>query len=120
VGLWSGDARAEATAAALAPYGWRNFTDRMFARRVVGAVDRFSVISFIASLPGTDVGVVGPVEPAERRDERVDVLVRVLEDRHWRGLSLERLCAELMAALDEWQNERDAFHRDLRRLLEER
>jgi hypothetical protein len=118
VGVWSGDARVEATAAALAPYGWRDFTDRMLARRAVGAVDRCSVIGLIESLPGTAVGGVGPLEPAEPGDERVDVLLRVLGDRPWRGLLLDRLCVELVAALDEWQTERDGFHSDLRRLLE--
>jgi hypothetical protein len=120
VGLWSGDARVEAAAAELAPYGWRDFTDRMLARRVVGAVDRHGVTGFLTGLPGTDLGEAGPVEPADPGDERVDVLVRVLEDRHWRGLSLPRLCADLVGALDEWQTQRDAFHSDLRRLLEER
>jgi hypothetical protein len=120
VGLWSGDARVQASAAALAPYGWRNLTDRMLARRVVGAVDRCSVISLIESVPGAAVGVVGPVEAAEPGDERVEVLVRLLEERHWRGLSLDRLCGELVAALCAWQAQRDAFHSDLRRLMEER
>jgi hypothetical protein len=69
--------------------------------------------------PGAEVGAADPVEPAQPGDERVDVLVRVLEDRRWRGLALDRLCADLVAALDTWEVERAAFHRDLRRLLEE-
>jgi hypothetical protein len=120
VGLWSADARAGTVAAALAPYARRNFTNRMLARRVVGAVDRHSVLDLLSSVPGTDVGVAGPVEPAAPGDQRVEVLARVLEERQWRGLSLDRLCVDLMAALDEWQTGRDAFHRDLRRLLGER
>jgi len=115
VGVSSGDARVEATVAALAPYGWRDFTDRMVARRVVGAVDRCSVLGLIASLPGTEVGVVWPLEPAEPGDARVDVLARVLRDLPWRRLSLARLCVQLVAALDEWQTGRDALHSDLRR-----
>ena len=117
---WSADGRAAAIAAELAPYAWRGFTDRMLARRVVGAVDRHVVTAFLAGLPGTDVGLAGPVEPAQPGDERVDVLVRVVEARPWRRQSLDRLCADLTAALDAWRDERDAFHRDLRRLLEER
>ena len=117
---WSADARVAAIAAELAPYAWRDFTDRMLARRVVGAADRYSVVSFLTDLAGTDVGPVDPVEPAEPGDERVDGLVRVLEGRHWRGLSLDRLCDDLVVALDGWRARWDAFHHDLRRLLEER
>jgi hypothetical protein len=115
----SADGRRAAVTAALDPYVWRGLTDRMLARRVVGALDRHSVAVFLAGLPGTDVGAADPLEPAQPDDERVDVLVRVLEDRHWRGLALDRLCADLVSALDTWEVEREAFHRDLRRLLEE-
>jgi hypothetical protein len=116
----SADGRLAAIAAALGPYAWRGLTDRMLARRVVGALDRQSVVGFLTGLPGADVGAADPVEPAQPGDERVDVLVHVLEDRRWRGLALDRLCADLVAALDTWEVERGAFHRDLRRLLEER
>jgi hypothetical protein len=87
---------------------------------VVGAADRNSVHAFLAGLPGADVGVAGPVEPAPPEDERVDVVVRVLQTRHWREQSLDRLCADLVSALDTWQDDRNAWHLDLRRLLEER
>src|SRR5215210_2920259 len=33
-------------------------------RRVVGALDRHGVVAFLTGLPGTDVGVADPVEPA--------------------------------------------------------
>ena len=91
-----------------------------------GTADRHSVLDLVSSIPGTDVGPAGPagpagpVEPATPGDQRVEVLARVLEERHWRGLSRDRLCVDVMAALDEWQTGRDAFHRDLRRLLGER
>jgi hypothetical protein len=120
VGRWSADARVTTIAAQLAPYAWRDFTDRMLARRVVGAVDRFRVTSFLAGLAGTDVGPVDPVEPAHAQDERVDVLTWVLRGRHWRGLSLDRLCGDLLAALDDWHRQRDELDRELRRLLEDR
>jgi hypothetical protein len=120
VARWSTDGRTAAIAAELAPYAWRGLTDRMLARRVVGALDRHSVVAFLTGLPGTDVGAAEPVQPAEPGDERVDLLVGVLADRHWRGLALDRLCADLVAALDTWQAGRDAFHRDLRKLLGDR
>ena len=54
----AGDERAAAVADALAPYAWRELTDRMLARRVVGAVDRHSVVAFLKGVPGTDLGRV--------------------------------------------------------------
>jgi hypothetical protein len=105
-------------AATLAPYAWRQFTDRMLARRVVAAVDRHDVRHFLASIPGTDAGDPPPVEPADACDERVDALVLALEGLVWRGWSLARLCAELMTSLDDWHAERESLESDLRRLLE--
>lgn len=112
------DGRTAAVAAALAPYPWRGLTDRMLARRVVGALDRHDLDRFLAALPGTDVGPASPVEPAAPGDDRVDVLVGLLAGRPWRTWVLDRLCAELVRALDTWEAERETFHRDLRRLLE--
>ena len=120
VAPWSADARAAAVAAALAPYKWRDVTDRMLARLVVGAADRHGLIAFLTSLPGAEPGPVHPVEPTEPGDPRSDVLVRVLADRPWRQLSLDRLCTDLVAALDQWQAERDASHDDLWRPRRER
>jgi hypothetical protein len=117
---WSADARAAAVAEAVAPYRWRDLTERMLARLVVGATDRHGVTAFLESLPGTDPGPVGSADPTEPDDPRLDVLLAVLADRPWRGLTLDRICAELVAALDGWQAGRDAGHRDLRRPLEER
>jgi hypothetical protein len=105
---WWADARAAAVAEALAPFGWRDFTDRMLARRVVGAVDRYVVLRFVGSIPGADAGEAGPVEPADPGDARVDLLVRTLEARQWRGFSLDRLCADLVAALAAWQAARES------------
>jgi hypothetical protein len=120
VARWSADGRAAAIAAGLAPYAWRAFTSRMLARRVVGAVDRYAVVAFLSAIPGTDIRSAGPVEAAESGDERVDVLVRLLENRHWRATSLDWLCGDLTAALDLWQAEHESFHSGLRRLLDDR
>jgi hypothetical protein len=111
------DARVAAMSAALAPYPWRGFTDRMLVRRVIGAADRQAVASFVARIPGAQVHGAGPFEPAEPDDERVDALVRALEGRLWREWSLARLCIELMASLELWQAENEAFHAGLRQLL---
>ena len=92
----------------------------MLARRVVGVVDRQRVVSFLAGLPGTDVGAMDAVEPAEVGDERVDVLMCALDGRLWRGWSLAGLCAYLISTLDTWTAERESLDHDLRRLLEDR
>lgn len=113
-----GDERVAAVAAALAPYAWRELTERMLARVVVGATDRQSVVDFLTTVPGTDVGEVAAVEPAEAGDERVDALVAALDGQQWRGWSLGRLCTALLAWLELWHAEREAIEADLRRLLE--
>jgi hypothetical protein len=120
VARWPADPRVAEIAAQLAPYPWRDFTEQMLARRVVGAVDRVRVTAFLADLAGTDIGPVDPLEPAEPGDERVDVLTQVLRDRRWRGLALDRLSEVLLAALDGWYRDRDELDRGLRRLLGER
>jgi hypothetical protein len=105
-------------ASALAPYAWREFTDRMLGRRAVAAVDRYDVLRFLARIPGAEAWDSPPVEPADACDERVDALVLALEGQVWRGWSLARLCAELMTRLDDWHAERETLESGLRRLLE--
>jgi hypothetical protein len=95
-------------AAALAPFAWQCFTDEMLARRVIGAADQHVVVSLVSSVPGAEVGVLEPVEPAEPGDERIGVLLRALEGRLWRGLSLDRLCVDLVDSLAAWQAERES------------
>jgi hypothetical protein len=115
----AGDDRAVAVAAALAPYAWRELTERMLARRVVGASDQHGVRAFLTSVPGTDVGRVPPAEPADAGDHRVEALVTALEGQQWRAWSLARLCTDLLAWLQNWHQERESLDADLRRLLEE-
>jgi hypothetical protein len=107
-------------AAALAPYAWRNLTDRMLARCVVGAVDRHDVDEFLRGVPGTAVGGRAPLEPADADDERVSVLVTELAGQQWRRWSLDRLSAQLLAWLHAWHGRRDSLESELRRLSEER
>jgi hypothetical protein len=114
------DARGGAVAAALAPYAWRHLTDRMLARCVVGAVDRYDVGEFLGRVPGTVAGVTEPLTPVDADDVRVPALVTVLDGQQWRGWSLDRLSLHLLAGMDAWLARRDALETELRRLLEER
>jgi hypothetical protein len=102
-------ARVAAVATALESCPWREFTDRMLARRVVAAADRHDLVEFVTGLPGTDVGVLGPVDPADVGDARVEAVVRALLNRRWRGAALDRLCSDLVAAIDAWWTARDSF-----------
>lgn len=117
---WSADPRISAVAVALAPYAWQDLTERMLARRVLAAADSYRVVRLIDSVPGAAVGELGPVEPTENGDVRVDVLVGALEHRRWRGYAVERLCADLLAALDAWQAGRDSFDAGVRGLSDDR
>jgi hypothetical protein len=92
----------------------------MLARRAVAAVDRYVVLDFLHGLPGTVIGPVEALEPAEADDLRVDVLVRGLDGRQWRGWSLARVCGTVTSILDAWHRARDSDDTDLRRRLEDR
>jgi hypothetical protein len=107
-------------AAALAPYAWRDLTDRMLARRVVGVVDGHTVVRLLGDVPGADVGELPAAGPADAGDERVEFLVGILAGTRWRARSLGRLCADLQRALEEWAAARDSLEEALRRILEER
>jgi hypothetical protein len=113
------DERGAAVAATLAPYAWRELTERMLARLVVGATDRHSIVLLLRTVPGTDIGNISAMEPADAGDERVEVLVTALDGHQWRGWSLARLCTDLLAWLETWQAERESLETGLRRLLEE-
>jgi hypothetical protein len=115
-----GDERAGAVAAELAPYAWRDLTDRMLARCVVGVTDRHTVVRFLEDVPGADVGEHAQMAPADPADERVEFLVGALAGTQWRTWSLGRLCAQLQQALGTWTADRDSLERVLRRLLDER
>ena len=100
----------EGVTAALAPYAWRGFTEAMLARRVLGAVDQHVINDFVGTLPGAEIGLAGPPEPADPGDARVEALVLALEGRRWRRFSLDRVCADLVSLLTAWQAEHDLFH----------
>lgn len=117
---WSADPRAAAVIAEVAPYAWRGLTDAMLARRVVGAADRYSVVRLIHSVPGAAVGELHPLEPAASSDPRVRTLTASLRTRRWRDLSVDRVCAHLLAALDAWPAGRESSDPGLGRMLDDR
>ena len=100
------DPRVAAACAALGPYPWRGFTPEMLARRVLGATDRYGVTRLLATLPGAGEGPWGPVEPVEREDPRVDLLLELLASHRWTQLTLTGLCTRLVGVLDEWRERR--------------
>jgi hypothetical protein len=94
--------RVAAVCAALEPYPWQRFTSEMLARRVLGAVDRHGVLDLVAGIPGAHPGALGQVEPVDRDDERVEVLVEFLASHRWRAITLGALCRQLLGVLDAW------------------
>ena len=99
--------------AALAPCAWRELPERMLARRVIGALDRYVVLHFLSDVPGVDVGPVQAIDLAEADDARVDVLVGELDGRQWRSRSLVELAADLVASLEAWYAARGSLDPDL-------
>jgi len=90
----------EAVCAALRPYQWRSFTPELLARLLLAASDRQRVQGLLAGVPGAAVGTWDVLDPADRHDVRVSVLVEFLVSHHWTELSLGALCRELLARLD--------------------
>jgi len=109
VAPWSAGPRAAAIAAELAPYAWRDMTERMLARRVLASADRYGVVRLLHSVPGAAVGGWEPLATVADDDPRVDVLARPLRGRRWRARTVERVCVDLLAALDAWQAARESF-----------
>jgi hypothetical protein len=111
------DDRVASAVAALAPYRWREQTASMVARRVLAALDRYDVGQLLAAVPDAEEGAHGLLEPVPPRDERVDVLVELLEGRQWRAATLPALCRDLTAAHDAWVRDRAVLEAGLRELL---
>lgn len=114
----TGDEPAADIASALAPYAWRELTDRMLARWVVGVADHYTVVRLLGDVAGADVGAHSQVVPADAADERVEFLTGALAGTQWRAWSLGRLCAELHRALRAWTADRDSLESALERFLE--
>lgn len=89
----------EAVAAALDPFPWRSFTPEQVARRAVAARDRHALTDLLQAVAGSAVGGWEDLEPADRDDPRVAVLVALLGSQPWRAFSLHTLCRHLVALL---------------------
>jgi hypothetical protein len=88
-----------AACAALRPYQWRSFTPELLARLLLAASDRQCLHGLLVGVPGAAVGMWDVLDPADRHDVRVSVLVEFLVSHHWTELSLCALCRELLALL---------------------
>src|ERR1700710_2537167 len=86
----------------LEPFLWRALTSEMLARRVIGAMDRRCVLALLEATAGPGPGGSGDVEPTDRHDERVAVLVAFLAEHRWRTWTLSRLAQQLVGTLDTW------------------
>src|SRR3954471_11959490 len=91
----------QAAASALQPYRWRGFRPELLARTVVAANDRQHLRGLLAGFPGVTVGAWDPLEPADRDDVRLPGLVEFLSTHRWTELSLNTLCRQLLALLDQ-------------------
>jgi hypothetical protein len=108
-----------AVCAALEPYEWRSFTPQLLARCVLGALDRHRVLDLVADVSGAATGDPGPVEPAERGDVRVEVLVDFLTDHRWRTLTLAAVGGHLLNELGRWCRQRQRLGAQLGRLRDD-
>ena len=101
-GAGSRDERmVEAVRSALEPYQWRRFRPELLARSLLAARDRQLVLGLLRSVPGAAAGAWAALEPADRNDPRVTPLVGFLASHRWTELSLDAVCRELLARLDD-------------------
>jgi hypothetical protein len=94
------DELVEAASAALRPYQWRSFTPELLARLLVAANDRQRMRGLLIGVPGAAVGMWDVLDPADRHDVRISVLLEFLLSHHWTELSLGALCRELLTRLN--------------------
>jgi len=111
--------RVQAICAAIGPYGWRDLTTEMVARRLLGAVDRLLILEITGATPDASARDLACVEPAERSDDRIEPLVHLMASFRWRAMTLSRLVQLLLEALDQWWLRRDELEQGLARLLDE-
>src|SRR3954447_2275180 len=111
--------RVQALCAAVGPYGWRALTAEMVARRLLGAVDRLSVLELIGATTALSDPQLAAVSPVDRDDDRLEPLVHLMAGFRWRDVTLTRLVQLLLEALDKWWSHREAFEHELARLLDD-
>ena len=91
----------EAVATALRPYQWRRFRPELRARADLAAHDRQHLRRLLAGFAGVAVGTWDSLEPADRDDTRMTVLLEFLAAHRWTELDLGSLCRQLLALLDD-------------------
>ena len=112
-----GERLVAAICSELAPFRWTSLTPEMLARWVIGAMDRRCVLDLLAGPAGLGPAGWGDVEPADRHDERVAVLVAFLAEHRWRTWTLSRLVRQLVGTLDTWWASRQCLELELSRLI---
>jgi hypothetical protein len=108
-----GDPFVAAVCSELEPYRWTSLTPEMLVRRVIGAIDRRRVLDLLEVTGGHVSAGPADMEPADRNDERVSVLVALLAEHHWRSWTLSRLTMAMLAALDTWWTRRQCLEVEL-------
>src|SRR3954469_12522109 len=111
--------RVQAVCVAIGPYGWRALTAEMVARRLLGAVDRLSVLELIGATTAVSDPHLAAVCPVGGDDDRLEPLVHLMAGFRWRDVTLTRLVQLLLEALDQWWAQREAFEHALARLLDD-
>ncbi len=84
----------------LRPYPWRRCRPEQLARVLLAAKDRHELSGLLAGVPGVAVGRWAELQPVDRDDVRMTVLVAFLTSHRWTELSLPSLCGHLLALLD--------------------
>ncbi len=84
----------------LRPFPWRRCRPEQLARLLLAAKDRHELSGLLAGVTGAAVGRWGEMQPVDRDDTRVTVLVRFLTSHRWTELTLTSLCAHLLALAD--------------------
>src|SRR4051795_3954171 len=94
--------RVQAICAAVGPYGWRALTAEMVARRLLGAVDRLSVLELIGATTAVSDPPLAAVSPGDRDDDRLEPLVHLMAGFRWRDVTLTRLPQLLLPTPPPW------------------
>jgi hypothetical protein len=114
-----GEHDVAAVCAALRPFEWPCFTADMMARCLLGALDSHRARQLIADIPGVSAWHAGELQPADRGDARVEVVVAFLACHRWRSLTLPTVCSQVLDVLGADHVQRAWVHLQLRQLTDE-